>query len=234
MVCPRTPSRSLLNVHGATQPTSSGYLTVYPFDVANRPTASNLNFVAGQTVPNLVVVRTLSGYVNFDNYTNFGGTTHVLADVVGYFDADRSTEAGRLITVQPTRLADTRLNPGTCLPGGFYASMTFNSSLGAVVLNTTVTQPTTPGHLIVFPLPPPPPLASNLNFVPGQTVPNLVMAKVGEGGKIGFYNSAGCTHLVIDLFGLFTGPGTSATDAATADAADPLAPSTDVGPFERG
>ena len=95
---------------------------------------------------------------------------------------------------------------------------------GAVVLNTTVTQPTAPGHLIVYPLPPPPPLASNLNFVPGQTVPNLVMVKLGQGNTIGFFNSAGCTHLVIDVFGGFTSaaaPSPSAASAGVADAPDP-------------
>jgi hypothetical protein len=229
---PEDVNAVVLNVT-VTQPTSSGFLTVYPFDVANLPVASNINFVAGQTVPNLVVVRAPSyGLINFYNYTNFGGTTHVLADVVGYFDADRSTEAGRLLTLQPTRLVDTRIKPGSCLPGGYYAPLTFPSSLGAVVVNTTVTEPTAPGHMTVFPYPPPPPLASNLNFVPGQTVPNLVMVKVGDGGKVGFYNSAGCTHLVIDLFGFFTGPGTS----ATADAAGPPVSlgDVDVGEFEAG
>src|SRR5438094_467375 len=38
------------------QPTAAGYATVYPSNTT-RPTASNLNFSAGQTVPNLVVVR---------------------------------------------------------------------------------------------------------------------------------------------------------------------------------
>ena len=57
-----------------------------PTDVVVRPIASNLNFVAGQTVPNLVVVRVpSSGFVDFYNKRGF---THVLADVVGYYDDD--------------------------------------------------------------------------------------------------------------------------------------------------
>jgi hypothetical protein len=39
----------------ATGPTNSGFLTVWPTG-ASQPTVSNLNFVAGQTVPNLVKV----------------------------------------------------------------------------------------------------------------------------------------------------------------------------------
>ena len=30
------------------------------------------------------------------------------------------------------------------------------------------------------------------------------MVKLGTDNKIGFFNSAGCTHLVVDLFGAFT------------------------------
>src|SRR6185436_13459186 len=44
----------ILNVT-ATGPSASGWLTVYPTGVP--PTAANLNFVAGQTVPNLVVAK---------------------------------------------------------------------------------------------------------------------------------------------------------------------------------
>ena len=224
----------VLNVT-VTQPTSSGFITVYPEDVP-LPVASNLNFVAGLTVPNLVIVRVpASGVIDFYHFSNFAGRTHLLADVVGYYDDDRSTGAGRLLALQPTRIVDSRITPGTCLPGGFYWSLPFNTSLGALVLNTTVTQPTAPGHMTVFPFPPPPPLASNLNFVPGQTVPNLVMVKVGDGGNVGFFNSAGCTHLVIDLFGIFTGPGSSATsDATAAGGAGSSVPDIGVGPLETG
>ncbi|MFI6937383.1 hypothetical protein [Streptomyces sp. NPDC050287] len=39
-----------------TQPTTGGHLTVYPDNGGGVPTASNLNFTAGRTVPNLVTV----------------------------------------------------------------------------------------------------------------------------------------------------------------------------------
>ena len=88
-----------------TAPSTGGFLTVYPDDVS-RPLASNLNFVAGQTVPNLVVMRVpVSGIVDF---YNLDGNTHVLADVVGFYDGDTSTDAGRLIPLTPQRLLDTR------------------------------------------------------------------------------------------------------------------------------
>src|SRR5439155_11927913 len=50
-------SAVVLNVT-VTHPTaSSSYLTLYPTDASSRPTASNLNFVGGQTVPNRVMVK---------------------------------------------------------------------------------------------------------------------------------------------------------------------------------
>ncbi len=58
-----------------------GYVTVYPCDQP-RPDASNLDFVMDQTVPNSVIApESANGDVCFYVY----GTTHLLADVPGYF-----------------------------------------------------------------------------------------------------------------------------------------------------
>jgi hypothetical protein len=58
-----------------------GFVTVYPCD-RPRPDASNLNFVTDQTVPNAVIAPvSANGEVCFYVY----GTTHLLADVSGYF-----------------------------------------------------------------------------------------------------------------------------------------------------
>ncbi|HRE02979.1 MAG TPA: hypothetical protein PLV68_16895, partial [Ilumatobacteraceae bacterium] len=48
----------------------------------------------------------------------------------------------------------------------------------AVVLNVTVTQPTGGGFVTVWNCGVAPPNASTLNFVTGQTAPNLVVVKV--------------------------------------------------------
>lgn len=199
-----------------TQPTSPGFLTVYPGDVP-LPLASNVNFQAGRTVPNLVIVRVPpSGVVNF---YNAHGSTHVIADVVGYFDDDRTTGEGRFFPVVPTRLLDTRTDPHGFLGPDEYGTLAVageamvpTTFVDSVVLNTTVTQPTKAGYLTVFPdddceIP----YASNLNFSPGQTVPNLVISRVSRvggcavlPGAVDFYNSHGNTHVIIDVFGYFT------------------------------
>jgi hypothetical protein len=73
----------VLNVT-AVSATKSSYLTVYP-DGASVPTASNLNFSANQTVPNLVVVPVgADGKVDFYNNQ---GSVEVIADIFGYYEA---------------------------------------------------------------------------------------------------------------------------------------------------
>lgn len=60
-----------------------------------------------------------------------------------------------------------------------------------MLLNVAVTQPTLPSYLTVFPAGSTMPLASNLNFVGGQTVSNMVVAKVGAGGQVSIYTKPG-------------------------------------------
>ena len=48
------------------------------------------------------------------------------------------------------------------------------------------------------------PAANDVNFVAGQSVPNLVTAAVGTGGKVSLYNgSAGTVHLIADVSGYY-------------------------------
>ncbi|WP_329177405.1 hypothetical protein [Streptomyces sp. NBC_01477] len=65
----------------AVNPTTSGFVTVYP-DGSAVPEASNLNFTQGETISNLVVVPVVDGRVTFANHF---GTVHVVADLNGYF-----------------------------------------------------------------------------------------------------------------------------------------------------
>jgi len=62
-------------------PAAAGYATVWPCD-AVRPTVSNLNFRAGDTVPNLVSVK-LSSTGTVCVFAD--ATTDVIADVAGFF-----------------------------------------------------------------------------------------------------------------------------------------------------
>ena len=187
-----------------TEPTSPGYVTVYPAGQP-RPVASNLNFMPGLTVPNLVVCKLGDGAVEL---FNSGGRSHLVADVVGYFsDAD---DGAGMVVVNPTRLADSRqgLGLGGALGGGEVAMLTVTgggvpAGAKAVALNVTVTGPTAGGFLTVWPAGAPRPTASSLNFVANQTVPNLVVCAVGDGGRVAVFSSAGRSHVVADLVAWF-------------------------------
>ncbi|MEU2632824.1 hypothetical protein, partial [Kitasatospora sp. NPDC007106] len=64
-----------------TEPGGPGFLTVYPNGTV-RPNASNLNWAAGQTIANQVVVPVKNGKVSF--YNASGYPVHVVVDVFGY------------------------------------------------------------------------------------------------------------------------------------------------------
>ncbi|HET7467626.1 MAG TPA: fibronectin type III domain-containing protein [Candidatus Dormibacteraeota bacterium] len=194
--------------------TAASSLTVWPAGVP-RPTTSNLNWTAGKTVPNLVVVALgTGGQVSIFNPS---GSTQVVLDVEGYFAAPTVSPpaAGLYNGIVPNRIMDTRIGLGAAkaqLCAGqtitLQVSGTPNvpsSGVAAVILNVTVTNTVvSPSALIVWPAGAPQPLASNLNFVVGQTVPNRVIVKLGAGGGVNFYNYSGHADVVVDVVGWFT------------------------------
>lgn len=205
----------VLNVT-VTAPTSGGYIIAYP-DGVSRPTSSNLNFSAGETVPNLVTVK-LGADGKVDLYNGSAGTAHLIADVEGYYTATSSGSG--FMPVSPTRLLDTRKGTGT---GGSTIPVPANGTLSlpvdgqgpvpasgvtAVVLNVTVTAPTGGGYITVYPSGGARPTASNLNFSPRETVPNLVIVPVGSNGAVTLANASGGTvHLIADVSGYYTKTG---------------------------
>jgi alpha-tubulin suppressor-like RCC1 family protein len=73
----------------ATAPTKSGFVTVSP-TYPTRPGVSNLNHAAGQTIANLTIVPPgLCSKATF--YNGSSGSTHLLADVAGYFIGTNGT-----------------------------------------------------------------------------------------------------------------------------------------------
>ncbi len=192
-------------------PANAGNITVYPSDVS-VPTASNLNFGPGQTVPNLVTVKLgADGKVKVANQS--AGTTYLIADVAGYYVAGTPSAPGAFVPVTPSRLLDTRFGPGPVGAVAPQGSVTLKvtgaggvpaSGVGAVVLNVTETGPSQAGNITVYPSDVAVPTASNLNFVPGDTRPNLVTVKVSADGNVSLANqSAGSTHLIVDVAGYY-------------------------------
>ena len=78
--------------------------------------------------------------------------------------------------------------------------------VSAVLLNVTATEPSQASYLTVWPAGGVRPLASSLNFVAGQTVPNSVLVGVGVDGSVDLFNAFGSTHVVADVTGYALSP----------------------------
>jgi len=206
---PATASAVVMNVT-VVDPTKESFLTVYP-DLP-RPNASNLNFGAGQIIPNLVTVRVGPGGVV--RFANNVGATNVVADIVGYYD-DGSPGGELFNGITPARILDNRvgnhwnakLGPGqqrdlqVAGRGGVPAGAT------SVVMNVTVTGGTALSFLQVWPADSPQPTSSNLNALPGQTIPNLVTVKLSAAGAVKIFNAAGSTDVIADVVGWYGATG---------------------------
>ncbi|MEV7583015.1 PKD domain-containing protein [Streptomyces erythrochromogenes] len=208
-----------------TNPREAGHLTVFPSGQA-APSTSSLNFTAGQTVANSVIVPVgADGKINIRNGAWAG--TDVIVDVVGYYGAGSkaaftSTTPG-IWKGAPWRLMDSRRLPAgswPCLAGGYFPMNLDSMNRGdlpieAYVLNVTVAATTGAGHLSVAPdpysmdayrngrpVPPPRPTSSALNWTAGKDVSNLVQAKPGPHEIVDLWNqSSREVHYIVDWFG---------------------------------
>lgn len=199
---------ALLNVT-ATEASAPAYVTAWPCD-RNRPLVSNLNVVPGRTVANLAVVNVSKADGTVCLFTS--ADMQLVVDIVGYVDPPDGLRA------PPVRLMDSRVGAVSktidgqfedlgVLPAGTTTelvatgrSLLPGAGVAAVVMNVTVTEPAAPGYVAVHPCDEPAPLASNVNFVAGQTTSNTVVAEVDPDrprAAVCISNSA-ATHLVVD------------------------------------
>ncbi|MGA2307634.1 MAG: hypothetical protein ABSH29_26110 [Acidimicrobiales bacterium] len=202
---PAGATAAVLNVT-ASAPTSAGYLEVYPTGAAATNPTSNVNFVAGETVANLVTVPlSASGSISV---LNFAGTTAVDVDVEGFYSA---AGAGLYNPVSPVRVAGTAaagtpIAANTAVPvtvtGG-----TIPTSASAVVVNLTAAGGTSASYLSAYAAGATPAITSSLNFTAGETVANRDIVNVGTGGQIEVYNFAGSVNVDVDVNGYYAGTG---------------------------
>jgi lysophospholipase L1-like esterase len=185
-----------------------GYVTAYP--CGTRPIASNLNFVANQTVPNAVIVPvSATGTVCFYVY----GQADLIADVNGWFAGGSGFNS-----LAPTRVFDTRSGSGGvpvakvgALDGsGMALKVQVAGTNGvpalgaaAVMMNVTVDATTASaygGYVTAYPCDVTLPNSSNINFVSGQTIANSVVAPLSVNGEVCFY-VYGQAHVLADITG---------------------------------
>ncbi|GAC1513731.1 MAG: hypothetical protein NVS1B16_06190 [Pseudarthrobacter sp.] len=176
---PATVSAVVFNLTVA-NPQSNGFITAYASGTV-RPDAANLNFNAGQIVPNLVTVPVgADGKVNLHNCS--AGTSELIADVAGYYLPGAPTATGAFQAVTHSRLLDTRttplVSPESTVSFQVAGADDFPAPVSAAAFNLTVTE--------------------------RQTVPNLAVVPVGPDGKVSIFNrSSGTSQLIADVAGYF-------------------------------
>lgn len=148
---------------------------------------------------------------------------NLVADLAGTFLPGTPTVPGTFQPIVPTRVLDSRFGIGTPI-NPVPANGSVNLQVGGtalipanaadtVIANVTVTNPTLNGYISVFPNGANP-RTSNLNFAPGQTVPNLVYSLLGNKEQVVFRStSGGSVQLIADVAGyyLWNNPATAAT-----------------------
>ncbi|MDQ6784724.1 MAG: hypothetical protein M3063_15065 [Actinomycetota bacterium] len=186
---------------------------------------------ANCVVPNLVITKLAGGQVTIKNTNAAGGTVNVVVDLEGFFDPTGATASGAghySAAPVPTRLIDTRCTespPTTGLSradcnaehllaanatkatvpsGGTLKVATGLKGASAAVVELTATSTTAKGYLTAYSGTGTRPIASNVNFVAGQTAANRAIVPVGTDGSINIFNYAGRTDVIVDLVGSFS------------------------------
>lgn len=110
------------------------------------------------------------------------------------------------VALPPTRAYDSRTAEGAvaagaevCVPIAGKGQVPTDAT--AVVLNLTAADATAPGYLTAYPGGFERPVASNVNFVPGDAVANAAVIPVGPRGDVCVFNSAGSTNVIVDVSG---------------------------------
>lgn len=148
-VVPAGATSVVLNVT-AVNATADGFISVRPADAPGAPATSNLNFKAGDTTPNAVIVQIPTAGadagkidITYDALGVAGPTTDILIDVMGYTVA---ASTGPLFAVVDVDGSLERSSPGVTsqalagVPAGRYA-VTFDRDISACSYQATGGRP---------------------------------------------------------------------------------------------
>ena len=214
-----------------TEPSSSGYVAVYPSDFDfggpsdNDNASSLINFTAGADVPNLAIV----GLDATGSLTITGqgrGSYHVIIDVLGFISTSQyDTAGGRLELVSPGRILDTRksrpIGAGQSVTLPVRGADTINAprvtdivpnstSVDAVLVNLTLVNNRAGSrstHVSATP--------NKLSAAQGATNPSnsnvrgnrikasMAVVPLNQNGTISLYNNSGELDLLVDVLGYF-------------------------------
>ena len=133
--------------------------------------------------------------------STIGAADGIAADAVG----------AHLVPVRPCRLADTRTGDGITRLDANTVRVKVAGRCGlpetatAAALSAVSVNATSPGFLTLYPSGILRPLASNLNYRPGQIRSNAAITRVGLDGSVDIYTSSG--DVVLDTSGAFVHVG---------------------------
>jgi hypothetical protein len=208
---PADATAVMLNVTGV-GPTAATYLRVTP---DGRAGTSTINLERGITRANVTV--TGIGGDGAVRITNGSASTHVLADVLGWFGPGGK---GRYVPLaNPTRVLDTRGSTEGSLAAGVSRPAYFSGAAGVPPVSEVVTlfaltgvAPTARTFLTAWPANTPRPAVSTVNVESGDVVSNMAVV-TGTAAEV--YNNAGSADALVDALGYFyeptrpnpTGPG---------------------------
>ena len=211
---PADAEAAVLNLTAVTT-AGAGYIATRDCqDKTGLPRTSTVNFDrAGQVLPNLAVAPITNipddpGSMCFDQKAS----GHFVIDAFGYFPAGSGYTAAN-----PVRLVDTRPT-GTTVDGidartdrlGRFAERAFSiagrnggaiPSVGAAVVNVTVTGADQAGWVALYPCGTEP-STSTINYGAGRTLSNAAFVTPGAGGQV-CYQASQPVHVIVDLAGWF-------------------------------
>ena len=215
-------------------PSTGGFLTLFP-STAAQPQVANSNFAANEITNNVFTVGLGAGDGAFKIFTN--ATTHIIADVTGYY---APPGAGGLYfhpLATPVRLLETRTGfsgcfaPGTPLVGTGDPNADPNLDLAlqgrspipspcnsipasaqVLVGNATSVLPSGGGYLTIYPSGSTRPTVASSNYAGSDVINGPFAVKLGADGKFKIYTFAS-THLVVDILGYYSADATDANGA---------------------
>jgi hypothetical protein len=185
-----TPNATVMGNLTVVNPQGAGFTTAYPCDQP-RPLASNNNYTTGQTSPNFAVVRS-------DAQGDICLFSQQATDLIW----DQSGQTTAFSTGTPVRLLDTR-NTGRVGAGGTVRVHVSSTPNATVMGNLTVVNPQGAGFTTAYPCDQARPLASNNNYVAGQTIPNFAIVRSDGQGDICLFSQQ-ATDLIWDQSGQTT------------------------------
>ena len=154
-----------------------------------RPATSNLNFAAGQTIANTVIVPVgTDGKVQVLNAAAAG--VAVVVDLTGYVRGGSATKPGTVVAVPAARIADGRTGqqigavPATGTAAIRVAGLAgIPAGASQVILTVTVVRPSNNGFLVAWPSGAVRPEVTTMNFQAGRDIAATVVVPAGRDGR---------------------------------------------------